>query len=74
MNRGKLLVNLALNNAGNNNDCAARVCIKENPTSKDVPERSVLNLPIFSEDNREIGSICTESFADMLLYIFSKKY
>ncbi|CAH1110446.1 unnamed protein product [Psylliodes chrysocephalus] len=65
MNRGKLLISLALNNAGPKNDCAENVSnsvsIEENTINK-----SLSYLPIFTEDNQEIGNIATESFSCVL--------
>lgn len=55
MSRGRYLVNLALNNAEENEESVENVSFSTENTDGNIEVHSVSDLPIFSEDNQEIG-------------------
>lgn len=66
MNRGRFLVNLALNNAEYNKVCvptwnmkASQKCVptEDNNTDNNLQIHKASNLPILTEDNYEIRSM-----------------
>lgn len=75
MNRGKLLLKLALNNAGNKNDCVKSVCEENNATTKEryTSKQRVLSLPLFSENGGSGSAENTSGLFNKYLLVYFVK-